>query len=279
MKPKLIALMALSGTTSLSMLLAFAYKNVVAKNLSDLNDKLFMIEKLKKEALRNERLASVGLLSAGVAHQLGNTINSISVSSHNLSRSLKRQTLTPEKVANAVENINKAVESSKLVIDGLDFSTKENTIPSKFNARNIIDVSVSLLQGKILEQVKIENCLPNEMELYATKSALIQIFMNLISNSIDAVKGRKERWVRICGEIQKEKAVIDIVDSGDGVDNPDQLLEAFATTKDEKSGSGLGLYIVKKEIEGSMGHISFLNSRPFTVRVELPCKDICEVSL
>lgn len=207
--------------------------------------------------LSREKLAMIGTLSAGVAHQLGNTLNNMSISVIMLEQKLKKKTLTDDLIIEIAKSMRQYIDISVSIIRGLDFAAKSNIDRSNLSLREVIDSSIILMKGEFFEQAVVQNNVSEGIKVHAAKNSILQVFMNLISNSLDAI-GSNSRAHIIVDAIEDEKnVIISFSDNGPGIpkDIVSRIFEPFFTTKTAENGSGMGLYVVKEEILSNHGFI------------------------
>ena len=232
-------------------------------NLSDnLKEKKKELEISYRKSMENEKMATVGLLSAGVAHQLGNTLNSISSANMNLARFIEKNAITKEKIERSVNIINRSIEVSEQIIRGLDISTKKNIKAETFSLHSVVETSIILTKGKTLESIKILNNIDKGIQAIAKKNSILQVFINLILNASDAMKGQNNAVVEFGGKLMDRFVIVTVSDNGPGIPTSiiDKIFLPFETSKDSMSGSGLGLYVVSEEIKDNNGKIEVHSS-------------------
>ncbi|MDD9950436.1 MAG: HAMP domain-containing sensor histidine kinase, partial [Zetaproteobacteria bacterium] len=196
------------------------------------------IEALQTDLLTKDRMAQIGMLANGFAHQFANIMNVI-VSS---SRILARRDLSPERVLKARESIDKAANFGKDLIDGISFSAKQNTEKKYLPLGRLVQISEWLVKGKLGERTHVVNEIPDNYQVFVTQTQLINIFMNLFGNSADA--GAANIWVRVVDQV-----TVEIIDDGPGIptDIQEKIFELHFTTKGENYGSGVGLSLALRE--------------------------------
>ncbi len=218
------------------------------------------IEKIKKEIIlknkvanESQKLATIGMVAAGVAHQLGNTLNTISIANLSLQGQSKKLPEKNHKINNAIRRIDEAIEASEKIIHGLDYTSKENIETGDVQISNLIDSSIALIAGKAFEKIAIENRVSRDIIIMADKNSLLQVFINLLSNSIDALAKSVSPTIIIESKIIESTLHLYVKDNGPGIapELSQTLYEPFVTTRPPELGTGLGLYIVKKEVEKS----------------------------
>lgn len=218
-------------------------------------------DELKAELINQEKLSSIGLVSAGIAHQLGNTINVISTSNIAQKRMLAKGKLNNELLMKCQKNIEDAVYLSKEIISSVNSLSKENDVFKNNNLKSIINAAIVVAKGQSYESVEYLNNVDTETNVLCSKSSLIQVFMNLFSNSIDALP-KSGGTIKIDALDNGEFIHIYVNDNGSGIppETIKLIFNEFVTTKSSEKGTGLGLYIVKKEVERNKGNISVESS-------------------
>lgn len=207
------------------------------------------LQKTQKSIINTEKLASIGTLTAGLAHEINNPISGI----NNCLNRIKKNPQNIEQNKRYFELITDATHKiEKTVQELLNFSKKQKPSISKVCVQEIIDDIISLSEQKILKNnIKITiNIEPNHT-LQASKNHLEQVILNLILNSIDAINSKQKTQLEFRGEITivskkiNDQHHITITDNGIGLPKKDknQIFDPFFTTKEVGKGTGLGLYV------------------------------------
>ncbi len=254
---RVASLMALLGICTLNVLMTFVFHAELSKEKALVEEQMEQLKTLEAEMVQKEKMATIGLLASGVAHQLGNTLNTISTATIDMDRRIKRNKLTPEILSSFIASIESATNLSVDIIRGLDYATKRNIAKELIDLKEVIDVAIILMKGSILEKVNTKNDVVINTKVFASKSGLIQVFMNLISNSIDAM----ESGDIIISSIANNTFVdVTYKDTGPGISKEivPKIFDAFFTTKTADQGTGLGLYIVRQELEKMGANISLI---------------------
>ncbi len=214
------------------------------------------LQMLEQELVHSERLASVGRLAAGVAHEIGNPVTGIAC----LAQNLRYDTEDPE-ILEAGDQILSLTERVTRIVQSLvSFShAGQQVTDCAFQAvspRECVQEAINLLSlQKERGQVEFINEVPAELMLEADSQRLIQVFVNLLSNSRDASEeGGK---ILIEGSIQAGCMCLTITDEGSGIppEVASRVFEPFFTTKDPGEGTGLGLAMVYTIVEDHKGSI------------------------
>ncbi|MHB1435499.1 MAG: sensor histidine kinase [Thermoplasmata archaeon] len=191
-------------------------------------------------AIRADRLASLGQLSAGVAHELNTPLANISL----LAESLRRRVDLPE-VRARVESIQAQVEEAGRIVRGLlDFARVTPTSLRRVDLKAAVHEAVALVEGMRSADVEIQVRLPDEpMGVLADRGQIVQVLTNLLHNAYDAM-GDAGR-IEIEGRADDSRAEITVADSGPGIPDQDlpRIFEPFFTTKQDGEGTGLGLAV------------------------------------
>lgn len=215
--------------------------------------------KLREEQIQqSERLATVGHMAAGVAHEVGNPLTAIS----SLVQVCQRKTDDPfiqdqlKKVRDHIQRIN------KIVRDLVDFSRPSSMQKERVQINEVIKSAVGLLQHDarcrdVDFRLNLSGALPR---ISCVPDQVHQVLVNLLLNAVDAMKGMEDQRIVISTERRSDRIVLTVHDVGKGIKEEDKsrIFEPFFTTKDVGSGTGLGLSV-------SHGIISKMNG---TVNVD-----------
>lgn len=203
------------------------------------------LEKMEDEVLHNERLASIGRLAAGVAHEIGNPVTGIAC----LAQNLEYET-DPEEIRYMAQDILKQTSRVTRIVESLmNFShTGDNggeTELAPANLADCIDEAVHLLTlDHEAKPVSFTNGCDRELLVLADSQKLLQVFVNLLGNARDACDEYGKVSINAAADINE--VIIEIEDNGCGIppEVQSQVFEPFFTTKDPGAGTGLGLALV-----------------------------------
>lgn len=215
------------------------------------------LQMLERELTHSERLASIGRLAAGVAHEIGNPVTAIAC----LAQNLRYDTDNPESLEAGMEILNQTERVSKIVQtlvnfahSGSDGSSHEQA-PIKLS--NCVDEAIHLLLlNKGAKPAHFENRCTTGSTVMGNAQQLLQVFVNLLSNARDASDA--EAPIYIDEEINDRYIRIHVTDQGTGINKEDleRIFEPFFTTKEAGHGTGLGLSLVYSIVEDMNGYIS-----------------------
>lgn len=211
---------------------------------------------LTQKSIDNERLASIGRLAAGVAHEIGNPVTGIACLAQNLQHETEPSQIleSAQHILSQTDRINRIVESL------INFSKGDKSKEGLFTPVNLRDVAEEAIQlltlGDLESKVIFTADIEPDMEVLGDYHQLVQIFLNLLSNSRDASPANSQ--VTILAERDCEIIRVTVNDSGTGIEQglQSQLYEPFVTTKEPGQGTGLGLWIVFKLVKGLGADIS-----------------------
>jgi len=229
-------------------------------------------KKLEKQLLQQEKLASIGLLAGGIAHEINNPLGGILVFSQMLLRELEKDNPAYQDVV----EIESAAQRCKTIVKQLLEFARSNTEGKKesFTLKETLDVATKFgaLSGSD-RIVEIKSNLENEnITLAGDKNAVIQVFLNIIQNGIQAMP--QGGTLEIESKTSDSEHIVSFTDSGEGIKPEDmkKIFDPFFTTKDPGQGTGLGLSICFRIMENMGGRIE-VDSKPkggTTFRVVFP---------
>jgi two-component system NtrC family sensor kinase len=203
--------------------------------------------------LHQEKMASFGLLAAGIAHEVGNPLTAVS----SLVQILQRRgldTYTHEKLELISGQLRRIQATLRELIN---FSRPVEEAWALVSIPDVIEEALSIAKyyKRTKDRVFLKQ-LPENLPLMMSKrNALVQAVLNLILNAVDATK--KNGHIRLCAELLEESIVLQVQDDGCGID-PDRqahIFQPYFTTK--KEGTGLGLFVTKKLVSDLGGTIDF----------------------
>ena len=217
-------------------------------------------KRLQSELVQKEKLASLGNLVAGAAHDINHPVGAIMGYSEQL---WAKERLTEEQNALVRKIMNQARRTRDLVSDLLSFAQQSpaEKIP--------VDVSVLLqratqmlesrrLPGKIRVDLSID---PDFPRVHGNANQLFQAFVEIIENAMDALEEAGGGSLEITAQRQGKEAVLQFADSGPGIREPQRVFDPFYTTKPVGKGTGLGLSAVYGVIQDHSGQITCQNKR------------------
>lgn len=216
--------------------------------------------------IMTERLAALGQMAFGIAHEINNPLATIAACAEGLLNRLKKGRYNPELFEGYLRIMDEEVIRCKSITTSMLSFVRKTTYEKKYiNINYIIDKTLELIsfQGRFKE-VKVIRDYKGELVVYASEGELRQVFLIFIVNALDAMEDRGTLTIEtgiIPPTIEKggERGMvfIKIGDTGLGISPEliDRIFDPFFTTKSEKGGIGLGLSIAKKMITDNNGNI------------------------
>ena len=220
---------------------------------------------ISEQTVQKEKMASIGELSARLAHDIRNPLSSIISWAELIQLNLKDN--PNEKIANYTKSILKSTDSIKFQLNTvIDFVKSRPTNISKNSIMLLIFDAIKITP--VPDTVKIDTPI-NDLEIECDKSQMIVVFSNLITNSVQAMNGNGNITINV--NTKGNNAIIEVIDSGPGIskEHMPKIFEPLFTTK--SMGTGLGLVSCKNIIEYHHGKISVKNN-PTTFTIEMPMK-------
>jgi two-component system, NtrC family, sensor kinase len=234
------------------------YKDEFSHLAIAFNHMMYELEKRQSLLVESHKLRAIGNLTAGIAHELNNPLNNIIITSEMLKTDYKE--LPEEELEDMINDLVIQGERAQQVVKNLlDFARESETKTEYLYLDKLIDETIQLVKNQTkLSKVKlIENITPNLPPIYGDRKLLIQVFLNLFINAIDAMPKGGDLTVNVSEEKKTGFLAVQITDTGDGI--PEHLLKSifnpFFTTKPVGSGTGLGLSVSRGIIEKHGGHI------------------------
>ena len=222
----------------------------------DLHDKKMM----EKQLIHTQKMESIGILAAGVAHEVGNPLASISALVQVVQRSSEDE-FAKEKLELVKGQINRI---SKTIRDLVDFSRPSNYELNLTDINKNIYNAVEIIRaGTKIKDIKFNLNLNKDIPLIPLiEDQIQQVFVNILINAVDAIAElpdkNLEKKISVSTDKDEDDIIIIFEDSGKGIEEKylSKIFEPFFTTKREGKGTGLGLWITYGIISSFQGTIS-----------------------
>ncbi len=263
------------------------------------NKMLKELELRQRHLIQTEKLASLGTLLSGVAHELNNPLSNISSSCQILTEEIGEDDMEYKK--ELLLQIDDQTDRARNIVRSLlEFSRKKDFKKELLPLKILIDETIRFLKGQVPTKVGIEVSVPDNVVIFADKQRIQQVFLNLIKNALQAmfdegilyIKAQQRSAIEKLEEeepeiynylkyhgkctLEEDTVDIEISDTGPGIpaDILPKVFDPFFTTKDVGQGSGLGLSIVHEIILEHDGCIA-VDSRvgsgtTFLIRLPIP---------
>ena len=224
-----------------------------------------MLEELEarhEQIIHSRKIASLGTLVSGVAHELNNPINNIILTIDSLVGGRK---ITPERQSALLDDIlQQAIRASGIVKNLLDFSRAESSVFKDLDLGQVLRETLTLTNNQIvLNNVQLYDEIEPELPLIRGNwQGLQQVFINLLTNAVQAMPNGGE--LRVKAFVDKNKWIcISVQDTGQGIpeEHLSRIFDPFFTTKEVGQGTGMGLSVSHGIIQKHGGRIT-VDSRP-----------------
>ena len=246
---------------------------VLEQRNKELHDALEKLRRAQDDLIRTEKLASMGRLVAGIAHEINNPVNAVINTLGPLEAAVRELAAArdPAAAAGAARDaqemlsvVQRGAARSKAIVQALhNYSRGDEEKPREVARARSIDDTLDLLRHR-LKDIRVEKRIDPALRLTGFAGQIDQVFMNLITNAAQAISGRSEAHggtIRIAAArragASADEVEVTVSDDGPGIP-PDvipRIFDPFFTTKDVGEGSGLGLSIVHGIVERHGGRI------------------------
>ena len=231
----------------------YAGRSVIIKDHTE-------FKRLQAQIDQSEKLAVIGQIAAGVAHEIGNPLTSISSLVQILQRK-SQDSFMNEQLINIKENIDRI---TKIVRELVDFSRPPSYETSIQDITDVIKTALGIVKydkrvRKVNFETDLKRTLPN---VNIAADQLLQVFVNILINALDAINGNG--MITVKSNYDSKNIYIELSDDGCGMDEStlEKIFDPFFTTKDVGKGTGLGLsvsYGIIKKFNGEIKVKSKLN--------------------
>jgi len=250
------------------------------------------LKQTQAKLIMQEKMASLGNLVAGVAHEMNTPLGVLTSNNDVLLRTaVKLKELLGQEGEQADPQVRKktlrlldSVESlcrvNQTAADRMDkiltslrsFARLDRAEEDRFDVREGLDSTLTLIAGKLGDRIRVIKQYEDVPQIRCFPSQVNQVFMNVLTNAIEAIEGEGE--IRLRTFAADEHVTIEIADNGVGIppENLNKIFDPGFTTKGVKVGTGLGLSIVQRIVEDHHGSVEVQSEvgKGTTVRIILP---------
>ena len=245
-----------------------------------LNRMLSELKKREEQLIQSRKLAAVGNLTAGIAHELNNPLNNISLTTEALINEYDDWDKTTKlKMLNDI--FSQVERASNTVANLLDFTHRDKEAFEKVSLKNILERTIKLIANEIrLSNVRLNvDCDDNLPPIMGNQDNLQQLFLNLFINALQAMPDGGTLNIRAYAENESLKVIVR--DTGIGIpkEHINSIFDPFFTTKEVGKGTGLGLSVSYGIIRKHQGSISVESEvgKGTSFIIELPCAGSMQV--
>ena len=242
----------------------------------DLREKIAAEKKLKEiliQIAQSEKMASLGQLAAGVAHEINNPLTGILLYSNLALERLDEKDLVQKYLESVLDDTGRCRDIVKKL---LAYSRQTSPTKEIFQVNSLVSHSLNLIRDQelFLNITLVKEMSDDMMLIHADKNQLSQVIINLIMNAIDAMEKKGTLTFRTYRNKPDKKVYIEVSDTGCGIskEHLSKIFDPFFTTKETGKGTGLGLSTSYGIIKENVGHISIKETSPkgTTFLIELP---------
>jgi signal transduction histidine kinase/streptogramin lyase len=252
------------------------YKNEeINQTNAELKATLQHLKDTQSQLLQSEKMASLGVLTSGVAHEINNPLNYIMCAHMGFENYFEENNLIEDEViSELLDNLKEGVERASAIVQGLNqFSRASDSDTEECHLHSIIDNCLVMLNNKLKHRIEVEkNYYKEDLIIMGNVGKLHQAFINILSNAMQAIPEKGQIIINTKNE--NNTAIIEISDNGSGISEEDlsKITDPFFTTKDPGEGTGLGLSITYNIIHKHGGKLKFdsTEGKGTTVTVSLP---------
>ncbi|MCY4644070.1 MAG: ATP-binding protein [Bacteriovoracales bacterium] len=232
-------------------------------DMTRLKEKEEIIEGQRAQLIQSTQLASLGEMAGGIAHEINNPVTIMDGQIRRLKDYLLDDAIDRKERLELLRKIGENLKRVTNIVSGI----------RKISRKGDGDKLVLLKVKEILESLKnlcnekFKNRqipikfpeIDEKLTVMARETQLLQVLVNLVTNSSDAIENLDEKWIEIKVEKNNDKVLFRIIDSGLGIDLDvvKKIFNPFFTTKDIGKGTGIGLSISKKMMEGQKGDLRY----------------------
>ncbi|MBU2511851.1 response regulator [bacterium] len=262
------------------------YESKLSENRQQLEVYATQMEKLAEERghqlAHAQRMATLGVLSAGIAHEINNPTTFIAGNAQVLNNfwPVLEESLKPltskdggvisqqaifilEETPKIIKSINNGVQRITKIVNGLKSYARHGDAQMKpCSINHIIEQALELCCNALKYHVQVQKELMNSPpEIFADAQQIEQVLVNLFVNSADAIGTKADGTLKIKTKLEETRLIIEIEDNGTGFPTKhlEKIWDPFFTTKEPGKGTGLGLAIIRGIVENHKGSITALN--------------------
>jgi signal transduction histidine kinase len=247
----------------------------IIRDVTEPRQVMEQIERQKMQVIQAEKLAILGEMAAGLAHEINNPLAIIQAQAHRLRLLFRRNALTTELVESSVECIEKTVGRIVKIVQGLRAFAREDTQaePQRVPVQRIIEDALMFCESRIRNhgiELRVTP-FPPDLALWCRPLQITQVLVQLLNNAFDAIQMHPSPhpWIEIRVVHDGNYTTLNVVDAGPGIPQEisEKIMLPFFTTKEIGKGSGLGLSIAKGIVESHRGRFFVDVEEPYTTFV------------
>jgi len=234
------------------------------------------LQEHQEQLVQSRKIAAIGTLTSGIAHELNNPINNIVLTAETLKEDFR--SLSEEEALGLIQDILVQSDRASEIVKGLlDFSRSEHPEFVVLSVADVINDTLKLVRNQLLlSGIQVEEELPSLPPVHGDRKGLQQVFLNLFINAIQAMPDGGSLRIRAASQ-DHNWLKVEVSDTGVGITAKDlpRIFDPFFTTKQVGRGTGLGLSVTYGIIEKHGGHIEAHSQKGqgSTFTILLPLKE------
>ncbi len=237
------------------------------------------LEERHEQLLQSRKIAAIGTLTSGIAHELNNPLNNIVLTAEALRDDFRE--LKEKEILSMIQDIlSQSERASEIVRALLDFSRSERKEMEELSIGVLVNETLRLVQNQImLSGIELQVLIPSDIPMiFGERNGLQQVFLNLFINAIQAMPDGGVLKVTAFGSDKGQGVTVEVADTGVGIapENIPRIFDPFFTTKQVGRGTGLGLSVTYGIVEKHGGTIGVRSEvgKGTTFTVSLPARQL-----
>jgi len=239
------------------------YFFISLKDLKNIKEKEFIIQSQRTQIVEQNKFSFLGEMAAGIAHEINNPLTVIYSTNLLFEKALTNKSISSQKLIELINKSKKQIVKITDIITSLrNLSSGMNTTEqNNFSLTEVIKEAISLAKVRDRSKTIIFQFYPKkEFSIFGNRGEILQVFINLLNNSIDELEKDTAPWITI--KIIEDPNIVQIrvTDSGEGISSSHQekIFLPMFSTKNPGQGTGLGLSLSKAYVEKSNGQLTYL---------------------
>ena len=224
--------------------------------VTSLNSMISELQRRNEQLVQTEKMASLGTLTSGVAHELNNPLNNISTSIQIVLEELEEENL--EYKRELLQETEKQIDRARDIVKALlEFSRERSFTRHEVSFKELVNKTIKLIKGEMPSDIELKVDIPSEIRGKMDPRRIQQVLINLILNGVQAMKEGGSLSIRAYKEGNGQGFCFEVQDTGSGIEpeNLSKIFDPFFTTKNVGEGAGLGLSVSHGIIDRHGGRI------------------------